>query len=223
VTAILSGKILFIFIALFTAVVCCGQVDVHQVAERADKHYNSLQTLQADFTEIYRGAGMSRTESGTLFLKRPGRMRWEYREPTAKLFLTDGRTAWFYLPGERQVRKTAMKKLDDLRSPIAYMLGRTKLEKEFQGLSLAPDIRPTSAGNVVLRGVPRNMNDRVSDVVLEIAPDGSFQRLTANEMDGSSTEFRFTNQKENSSIPDARFKFTPPPGVETVEAGELAQ
>jgi outer membrane lipoprotein carrier protein len=203
--------------------ICAAQGDVHAIAERTDKHYNSLQTLQADFTEIYRGAGISRTESGTLFLKRPGRMRWEYRQPREKLFLTDGRTAWFYIPGDRQARKTSIKKLDDLRSPLAYLLGKTKLEKEFQGLSLAPDVKPAKAGNVVLRGIPRNMNDRMSDVIMEIGPDGSFQRLIAQEVDGSTTEFRFENQRENVSIPDARFKFSPPPGVETVQAAELAQ
>lgn len=203
--------------------VSVAQNDVHSVAERTDKHYNTLQTLQADFTEIYRGAGISRTESGTLLLKRPGRMRWEYRQPREKLFLTDGHTAWFYVPGDRQARKTSIKNLDDLRSPLAYLLGKTKLEKEFHGLSLAPDIKPLKAGDVVLRGVPRHMNDRISEVVMEIAPDGSFQRLTAQEVDGSTTEFRFESQHENVPVSDARFRFSPPPGVETVEAADLAQ
>src|SRR6266545_4711636 len=73
-----------------------GTIDVHRLAERVDHHYNDLHTMQAEFTESYRGAGVVRTESGTLWLKRPGRMRWEYREPRQKLFLTDGKTAWFY-------------------------------------------------------------------------------------------------------------------------------
>jgi outer membrane lipoprotein carrier protein len=199
-----------------------AQTNVREIAERVDKHYNSLQTLQADFTEIYQGVGISRTESGVLLLKRPGRMRWEYRQPRQKLFISDGRSAWFYIPGERQARKTPLKKLDDLRSPLAYLLGKTKLAKEFRGLSLAPDIKPLNPGDVVLRGVPRN-NPNISDVIMEVAPDGSFQRLIANEVDGSTTDFRFTNERENIPIADARFRFTPPPGVETVESSDTAQ
>ena len=94
---------------------------------------------QADFTETYTGAGMTRTESGTLLLKKPGQMRWDYDQPRPKMFVTDGHTAWFYVPGEKQARRTPVKQLDDLRSPLRYLLGKTKLEKELDGLSLAPD------------------------------------------------------------------------------------
>src|ERR1700685_455486 len=132
-----------------------AQTDVHAVADRVDQRYNALHTLQADFVETYTGAGMSRTESGTLLLKKPGQMRWDYDQPRPKLFLSDGQTAWFYVPGERQARRTPVKQLDDLRSPLRYLLGKTKLEKELEGLSVAPDQTPLSAGDVVLRGVPK--------------------------------------------------------------------
>ena len=136
--------------------------DVHAIAHAVDERYNHLRSLQAEFTEIYRGAGMERTESGTLWLKKPGKMRWEYRSPREKLFLSDGKDAWFYVPGERQVRRTAVKKLEDLRSPLAFLLGKTKLEKELQGLSFAaPDVAPLAAGDVVLRGVPKSLAERV--------------------------------------------------------------
>ena len=82
-----------------------------------DNHYNHLRTLQAEFSESYRGAGIERSEAGSLWLKKPGKMRWEYRSPKEKLFLSDGKNAWFYLPGDRQVRRTSVKKLDDLRPP----------------------------------------------------------------------------------------------------------
>ncbi len=200
-----------------------AQTDVHAIAARVDRRYNSMQTLQAQFTETYRGAGISRVESGTLELKKPGKMRWDYREPRAKLFVSDGKTVWFYVPGEQQVRRAPVKKLNDLRSPIRYLLGKTKLEKEFAGLSLAPDIKPLDAGDAVLRGVPKGMEDQVSQVLLEITPEAQLRRIMIEEMDGSTTEFVFTDQKENVTIADARFRFTPPPGVETVEATELSQ
>jgi len=199
--------------------------DVHSIAQAVDEHYNHLRSLQAEFTEVYRGSGMERTESGTLWLakggmKKPGKMRWEYRSPREKLFVSDGRDAWFYVPGDRQVRKTAARKLDDIRSPLAFLLGKSKLEKELQGLSLAPDVTPLAAGDVVLRGVAQAMADRVSEILLEITPDHQIARIVIDEVDGSTTEYRFSDPKENVEIPAARFDFTPPAGTEVVE-GEL--
>jgi len=191
--------------------------DVHAIAQAVDNHYNHLQTLEAEFTETYRGAGMDRSESGTLLLKKTGKMRWEYRSPREKVFLSDGRTAWFYVPGDRQARKTPVKKLDDLRSPLAFLLGKTKLEKELKGLSLAPDVSPVTSGDTVLRGVPKALADRVSEIVLEVTPDDQIARIIIEEADGSETEYRLSGQRENRQIADQQFKFVPPPGTEVIE------
>ena len=194
--------------------------DVTTLAAAVDAHYNHLRSLEAEFTEIYRGSGMERTESGTLWLKKPGKMRWEYRSPREKLFVSDGRDAWFYVPGDRQARKTSAKKLEDVRSPLAFLLGKAKLEKELQGLSLAPDIAPLTPGNVVLRGVPQALADRVSEILLEITPDHRIARIVIEEVDGAATEYRFAGMKEDVTIGDGRFEFKPPAGTETAEGLE---
>src|SRR5271169_1369922 len=199
--------------------------DIHQLTRAVDDHYNHLRSLQSDFTEIYRGDGLERVESGTLWLKKPRKMRWEYRSPKEKLFVSDGAAVWFYLPEERQLRKTTLRKLDDLRSPLAFLLGKTKLESELQGLSKAVDQSPLGAGNVLLRGVPKgaglqSVAGQVSEVLLEITPSNQIVRIVLVEADGATTEFRFAGWKENLDVTDSRFEFTPPPGVETVE-GEL--
>jgi outer membrane lipoprotein carrier protein len=204
-----------------------GTPDVHSIAQGVDEHYNHLHSLEAEFTEVYRGSGMERTESGTLWLekgglKKPGKMRWEYRSPREKLFVSDGKDAWFYVPGDRQVRKSSAKKLEDIRSPLAFLLGKSKLEKELQGLSLAPDLMPLEAGDLVLRGVPGAMADRVSEILLEVTPRYEITRIVINEVDGSGTEYRFSGQKENVAIPVGRFEFSAPAGTEVVE-GELGQ
>jgi len=196
--------------------------DVHPLAQAVDQRYDHLRSLRADFTETYRGAGVERVESGTLWLKKPGKMRWQYRSPKDKLFLCDGAEAWFYVPGERQVRKTPQRKLDDLRSPLAFLLGKTKLEKELHGLSFAPDVAPVKAGDVVLRGVPNVMGDQVSQVLLEITPDNWISRILVEETDGSTTEYGFTNLQANVAVEDLQFRFSPPAGVEVIE-GDLGQ
>ena len=194
--------------------------DIHPLARAVDDHYNRLRSLQTDFTEIYRGDGAERTESGTLWLKKPRKMRWEYRSPREKLFLSDGKAVWFYLPAERQLRKSDFRKLDDVRSPIAFLLGKTKLENELQGLSKVADQAPLDPANTLLRGVPKTFADRISEVLLEVTPSSQLARIVLTEVDGATTDFRFANPKENLEVSDRLFQFTPPPGVETIE-GEL--
>ncbi|HLZ40024.1 MAG TPA: outer membrane lipoprotein chaperone LolA [Candidatus Sulfotelmatobacter sp.] len=217
-----SPKLILLALVLVQFAVAATPTEVKEIAAAVDAHYNHLQSLEAQFTELYRGSGMERTESGTLWLKKPGKMRWEYRSPRDKLFVSNGKDAWFYVPEDHQARKTAAKKLEDVRSPLAFLLGKAKLQKELRGLSPAPDIAPMQAGDVVLRGVPSAMADQFNEIVLEVTPDHRIVRLIVEAVDGSSTEYQFSDQKENVPIADARFQFRPPAGTEVVE-GELGQ
>lgn len=208
---------------LLCSVSLLAQTDVHVLASKVDQHYDHIHTLEAQFTETYKGAGISRAESGTLLLKRPGRMRWDYDAPRPKLFLTDGSAAWFYVPGERQARRTPVKQIEDLRSPLRCLLGKTKLEKELDGLSVAFDVKPLNPGDVLLRGVPKGMRERIEQTLVEVTPDGLISRIVVEELDGSVTEFRFLQQRENVEIPDQQFRFVPPPGVEVVAGTEFME
>jgi outer membrane lipoprotein carrier protein len=209
-------------VVLFSSACALGQqntiqTSVHDIAHAVDEHYNHLRSLEGEFTETYSGNGAQREESGTLWLKKPRKMRWEYRSPKEKLFVSDGQSVWFYVPAERQARKTDLKRLDDLRSPIAFLLGKTKLENELQGLSKVVDKGPAVAGDTLLRGVPKAMAGQLSEVQLEISASNQIVRIVLMEADGGTTEFRFSEWKENVELSDTRFQFTPPPGVETVE------
>lgn len=218
-----SREILLSLTLLLLLAPAWGASSVSEIARGTDEHYNQLKTLKADFTEVYQGPGVSRSESGTLWLKKPGRMRWDYRQPHEKLFLTDSHTAFFYVPGERQARKTPLKNLDDIRSPLRYLLGKTRLQKELEGLSLAPDLTPVHNGDFIIRGVPKGMKDRISEVVLEISPAFQIDRILIRETDGTTTDFIFSAMQENVPVQDSLFRFTPPPGVEVIEQSEIAQ
>jgi len=209
-----------LWLVLLAASIPLQGQDIRQLAQAVDDHYNHLRSLQSDFTEIYRGDGAERVESGTLWLKKPRKMRWEYRSPREKLFVSDGEVVWFYLPTERQLRKTRLRKLDDLRSPLAFLLGKTKLENELQGLSKVVDQSPLISGNTLVRGIPRAIAGSANEVQLEITPTNQIVRILLLEPDGATTEFRFSGWKENLEVNDSQFHFAPPPGVETVE-GEL--
>jgi len=197
--------------------------DVSASARAVDEHYNRLTSLKGSFTEIYKGPGVLRSENGLLWLKKPGRMRWEYSEPKQKLFLTDSENAYFYVTGEPQARKASLKQIDDIRSPLRYLLGKTKLAKELDGLSFAPDVAPLQANDVVLRGIPKGMTDRISEVLLEISPAHQITRIVMQGADGTTTDFRFSNIQENISLPDSLFRFNAPPGVKIIKDDQVAQ
>lgn len=199
-----------------------GQETAKQLAAKVDKRYNALRAMKADFTQSFNGAGVSRLETGTLSLKRPGKMRWDYLTPREKLFVSDGKTAYFYVPGDKQARKAPVKKIDDLRTPLRFLLGKARIEKEFDDIAIINGAKVHSSGNVVIGGTPKHMADRVNKVLFEITKDGQIQHISIEEVDGSVTEFAFTNIQENLTLADSFFRFNPPAGIELVESQELS-
>jgi len=187
---------------------------VHELAQRVDQHYNHLHTLKAQFTESYAGLGMQRSESGTLLLSKPGRMRWDYSSPAGKLFLLDGKYAWFYKDGDPQVQRIEAKKLDDWRSPLRFLLGHTELEKEMEHLTLTP----AANGEFTLTGQPKGQENRVSRVELTVTRDGAITGIEIEEADGAITRFTFAEEQANAPIAANAFRFTPPAGVPVMDA-----
>lgn len=189
--------------------------DVHTVAQLVDSHYNKLHSLRAGFNESYTGLGIARSESGTLLLLKPGRMRWDYSSPAGKLFLIDGKYAWFYSQGSAQVQRIPAKQLDDLRSPLRFLLGHTQIEKELTGLRLAT----ASNGNYALTGQPKGQENRIRRVSLTIAAHtGAILGIEIEEADGAVTSFTFRDEQTNVAIPESSFHFTPPTGIPVVDA-----
>jgi outer membrane lipoprotein carrier protein len=186
--------------------------DNDALVRRVDDHYNHLSSLRALYTERYSGMGMDRTEEGTLLLKKPGRMRWSYTTPVGKVFVLDSRFAWFYTPGDVQATRVPAKQLDDLRSPLRFLLGHTQLKKELDNLTVAPD-----GSGFRISGVPKGMAERVKLLSLWVTAAGAIERMRLEEVDGAVTEFVFSAMKENVPVKDSDFAFIPPPGVTVVE------
>lgn len=187
---------------------------VHELAQRVDHHYDALQSLKAGFSESYSGLGMTKTESGTLYLRKPGRMMWKYSTPQGKIFLLDGKYAWFYTQGDAQVQRIPASELDDLRSPLRFLLGHTQLEKELTGLTLAA----APNGCFTLTGQPKGQEKRVTRVALTVTRDGTMTGIEVEEADGAITQFTFSDEQSNAVIPAETFRFTPPAGVPVVDS-----
>jgi outer membrane lipoprotein carrier protein len=182
------------------------------LVRKVDDHYNHLTSLRAHYVERYSGLGMNRTEEGTLLLKKPGRMRWSYAAPVGKVFLLDGKFAWFYTPGDAQATRVPAKELDDLRSPLRFLLGHTQLNKELDRLAVTPE-----GSGFRISGVPKGMEQRVKELSLWVTPAGAIERMRLEEIDGAVTEFAFSEMQENVPVKDSDFSFTPPAGVTVVQ------
>jgi len=182
------------------------------LVSKVDDHYNRLSSLRAHYTEHYSGMGMDRTEEGTLLLKKPGRMRWSYAAPVGKVFVLDGKFAWFYTPGDAQATRVPAKQLDDLRSPLRFLLGHTQLKKELDNLTVAEE-----GDGFRISGVPKGMEQRVKVLSLWVTATGAIEQMRLEEVDGAVTEFVFSDLQENVPVKDADFAFIPPAGVTVVQ------
>jgi outer membrane lipoprotein carrier protein len=179
-----------------------------------DAHYNHLSSLRTRYVERYTGMGLTRSETGTLTLKKPGRMRWAYDSPAGKVFILDGKFAWFYTPGDPQVQRISAKQMDDLRTPLRFLLGHTQLKKELYEISISP-----AGTNFRIAGIPKGMEQRVKELSLVVTPAGAIVEMKVEEIDGATTEFTFSDGQENVPAKDSDFIFTPPAGVAIVNGG----
>jgi outer membrane lipoprotein carrier protein len=191
-------------------------VEVKRFVGLFQGYYRSARTLQTTFLERYTENGQTvRTEAGTAYFRRPGKMRWEYEAPEKDLFLVDGKTAWFYVSGDHTVTRVPAKQSADWRTPLALLAGEMKVSRVCARVELDPN--DTQAADV-----PASPNGGQGDTVLfEIVREtGELARLLVRQSGGVQVEFRFENWRMNPPVPDSVFRFEVPPGVAIVN-GEL--
>ncbi len=183
-----------------------------EICKQVDRHYNRLHSLSVQFTETYQGMGMKRTESGTLLLEKPGRMRWNYSDPAGKLFVINEKYGYSYTPGDAQAERYPAKQLEDFRSPLRFLLGHARIEKELANLTLTQ-----KGAEYELRGVPKDMEQRVEEVTLTVTAEGAIDAIRWKETDGATTEFQLANELANPPLAADTFSFHPPAGVAVVK------
>jgi outer membrane lipoprotein carrier protein len=179
-----------------------------------EHRYNQARTLSVDFTETYTIAGRGRRpESGNLILRKPGRMRWTYSQPAGKLFVSDGHNVYLYTSADNRVEQSTLKATDDLRAPMAFLLGRLDLKKEFRDFETKP-----SGADISLIGRARSGRLPYEKVQMLIGPNFAIRELTVDGRDGSVLGFVFRNEVVNPPVPDQAFQFKAPAGAEVVDA-----
>ena len=125
--------------------------DVSSILKGVEERYNRIQTLEVAFTERSTIQGRTRSEAGELFLRKPGRMRWQYTAPAGKLFGSDGKFLYLYTPSDNRFEKMPMKEADDMRAPLAFLLGKLNFSDDFREFRFQPDRQ-----NVFIIAVPKS-------------------------------------------------------------------
>jgi outer membrane lipoprotein carrier protein len=203
-----------------------------------ESRYREAHSLQVTFLERYSENGrVIRTEAGTAYFGRPGKMRWEYESPEKNLFLVDGKVAWFYVPADHTVMQVPAKESGDWRTPFALLAGRIKVSHLCSRVEIATTERPQTPENALLYCAVRGQSPGTTQepesnasgvkshdaVFFEISREtGQLDRILLRQSGGVELEFRFANWQFDPPLPESLFHFAPPIGVAVVK-GELPQ
>jgi outer membrane lipoprotein carrier protein len=179
-----------------------------------ETRYNKAKTLQVLFHEDYTPPGRpKRTESGSLVLQKKGKMRWDYDQPKGKLFVSDGKFLWLYTPSDNRAEKMKLKESDDMRAPLAFLLGTLDFEKEFRNLQAKPEGADTR-----ILAEPKTDNLPYSAVEFVVGPDQHIKVVKVTGYDHSIIEFRLDQEKLDVPVNGKIFQFQAPKGAQVVEA-----
>lgn len=183
------------------------------VVRLIEERHSGRGDLTARFVQVYRSGLLGRevTERGVVRIKRPGRMRWDYKDPEAKTFVSDGRNFYFYVPADRQV---IVRSQDDERSiPSLLLSGKGDILGQF-----AAELEtPPGEGLLRLRLTPRKPEPEIESVTVDVEPSGRVRQIQVEDGQGNRSRFRFDDIRENVGLPDTLFRFEVPPGVEVIQ------
>lgn len=190
-----------------------------RILEQVQKKYSRLATISAEFVHVYRAPGSRPLrESGYMLLQRPRQMRWEYTSPEEKLFISDGKMVYFYVPADRQVTRARIKDVDDIRVSFIFLLGRRDIYQYFSRFELTQREPPVEAGNYIIRLTPEKRYAVFAELLIEVVPATfELRRVSIMEFGGARSDFLFSHVRENVPAPPEQFRFTIPPNVEVLE------
>ena len=184
--------------------------NVECVIEKLQKKYRSVKSMRATFKQTYTYAVYQRKQisEGNVFLKSPGRMRWDYRTPTTKVFVADGESLWVYEPDKNQAYQRLLKE-SQLPIAIRFLMGEGDLLKAFK-----PTFESADAKAVTVRLVPNKPTTKYKELAMVInRSDFMVQETTIIDSVNNTNQVQFSNIQLNLDLPDTGFKFVPPANV----------
>jgi len=198
-----------------------ARADLSAIIRGLEARYQAAKSLKATFLQRRsEGKRVHEIEAGTVYFQRPGRMRWEYESPEIKLFVSDGKSVWFYVPADRSVTRAKVKETDDARAPLAFLTGKARLGRFCRRIELA-DVHVLALQDVALRCLPKSSGAGFQEAIVEVTSERLLARIVLREAGDIETEFRFANWEENLPIGEALFHFQAPPGVAIVDGATV--
>jgi len=188
-------------------------------ARSVQQHYEAVHDFSADFTHSYEGGALRRqtTERGTVLVKKPGKMRWTYKSPEEKLFVSDGHQMYFYVPADKQVTVSAMPSEDKASTPILFLVGKGNLTGDFT-VSYAEGLRGVPDDGVALKLVPKTKTAEYETLILVVDRRTlALRMLIAHDAQSGTSTFTFSNLKENVGLADTQFAFSIPRGADVIK------
>ena len=201
--------------------------EVREVVKQLQARYEKTKDLQADFTQktTIEGFGRAITSSGKVYIKKPGRLRWNYLDPSVEDIYVNRDDVRVYVPEHKQVLVGKLTQMAASKAPLELLLGAAKLDESF-------DIEPTPGkgrgvgGIRILTLLPKSQEGEarrsLQRIELEVFPKTYFIRtVTLHEMSGNVASFEFSSLQSNIGLPDTVFDLKLPADVEVVKAPVL--
>jgi outer membrane lipoprotein carrier protein len=184
--------------------------DARALAARVQRYYEATRDLRADFVQTYTYAAVGRRQvsSGTLLVKKPGRMRWDYATPSQKVVAVVGSRLVQYEPEPNQVYVDERFDATAMSAAVTFLLGKGSLEKEFT-------LSSGEGGTLVL--APRKADARVETVTLTVGPDGQVTRTRVLDGQGNLNDLEFRNLRRNAGLQDVDFEVKVPAEAHRVQ------
>ncbi|OGW91644.1 MAG: hypothetical protein A3K11_12770 [Nitrospirae bacterium RIFCSPLOWO2_12_FULL_63_8] len=204
-----------------------GSKEVREVVKKIQARYEQTKDLQAEFRQVttIEGFATPLTSSGNLFIKKPGKLRWDYREPDVQEIYVNGNDLMMYVPQHKQVLVGKLTQMSASQAPLQLLQGAAKLDEHFEAQA-TPGGERGEGGIPLVTLIPKEAGPEsvktVVRIVVEAQPKTYFiKTVSIHEVSGNVATFQFSNLQPNTGLKGTLFEFAVPPGVEVVKAPAL--
>jgi outer membrane lipoprotein carrier protein len=184
------------------------------VVAKIQKFYDATKDLHAKFEQSLESGigGKPKVASGEVWIKKPGKMRWDYSKPEKKLMVSDGTTLWVYEAEDEQAFKQSMRS-STLPAQVSFLVGEGKLSDEFDASVVHP-AGIGGAGEQVVKMVPKAATTAYRYLLFVVdAKTGQVKQTVIYDQQGGTNKLTFSAVEQNRGVADDKFKFTPPAGT----------
>jgi outer membrane lipoprotein carrier protein len=192
--------------------------ELDQVVSGLESTYAKIIDLKAEFSQVAKNKSLGQDvkAEGTVYLKKGGKMRWDYKSPSPQQIVSDGTYLWVYTPELNQVNRGEAPKA--LAGPAgSFLQGLGKVREEFSVRFLNPATKVDSAGRPVLDLTPKHPTPLLTRLILTIDPkDHIVRQAVLYDQLQNTVTMAFTRVAINQGVPDTLFAFTPPKGAAVV-------